>query len=71
MIFGDLTGLDPLSLGKDESAAREIGFAPERAAALEQIAHDELGARKGRPGLQTFEVQPRSIPQPPAQAKER
>ncbi len=54
MIFGDLTGLDPRSLGKTERAALELGMSPTQAAALQQIAFDELSATNGRPALQSF-----------------
>ena len=54
MIFGDLTGLDPRSLGKNEPAAVELGFSPEQTAALQGISFDELSATKGRPPLQAF-----------------
>ncbi|MBE2180812.1 MAG: PEP-CTERM sorting domain-containing protein [Chthoniobacterales bacterium] len=54
MIFGDLTGLDPRSLGKNERAAWELGFSPEQASALQQVAFDELSATKGRAKLQPF-----------------
>jgi len=55
MIFGDITGLDPRSLGKNERAAMELGFSPEQATALQQIAFDELTATKDRPPLQIFQ----------------
>jgi hypothetical protein len=45
MVFGKVTGLDPLSLGADEIAAHDFGFSPGQATALQQIAHDELAAR--------------------------
>lgn len=62
MIFGDLTGLDPRSLGKKERAAFELGFSPEQAIALQQVAFDELDATKERPQLQTFQpVVPASL----------
>lgn len=54
MIFGDLTGLDPRSLGKSERAALELGMSGAQAVALQQVAHDELMAMKGRTTLQTF-----------------
>lgn len=54
MIFGDLTGLDPRSLGRNERAALELGFSPDQAAALQQVAFDELTATKDRPRLETF-----------------
>ena len=55
MIFGDLTGLDPRSLGRNERAALELGFSPEQASALQQVAFDELTATKDRPRLQSFQ----------------
>ena len=54
VIFSDLTGLDPTSLGKDERAAYELGLSPTQAVALQQVAADELAARKGRPPLIKF-----------------
>ncbi|MEI6644789.1 MAG: DUF4886 domain-containing protein [bacterium] len=48
MIFGDLTGLDPRSLGRNERAALELGFSPEQTSALQKIAFDELSAAKER-----------------------
>jgi hypothetical protein len=54
MIFGDLTGLDPRSLGKNEGAALVLGMSPAQAVALQQVAFDELTATKGRPPLQPF-----------------
>jgi hypothetical protein len=48
MVFGRLTGKDPLSLGEKETAAQELGLSPKQAAALQQIAHDELAAYHGK-----------------------
>lgn len=48
MVFGRLTGRDPLSLGPDETAAQELGLSKPQATALQQIAHDELAAYRGR-----------------------
>jgi hypothetical protein len=63
MIFGDMTGLDPRSLGKNERAAFELGFSPDQATALQQIAYDELTATKDRPTLQSFQpIIPKSSP---------
>ena len=42
MIFGSVTGRDPLSLGPTETAAAELGFSRAQTTALQQIAHDEL-----------------------------
>lgn len=46
MIFGKVTGLDPLSLGPKERVARDFGFSRRQTMALQQIAHDELAAKK-------------------------
>ena len=54
MIFGDLTGLSPLSFGKKERAAYELGFSPQQTEALQQVAFDELSATPGREPLRTF-----------------
>ena len=54
MIFGDLTGLDPRSLGKGERSGFDLGLSGGQATALQQVAYDELMAMQGRPGLQAF-----------------
>jgi hypothetical protein len=54
VIFGDLTGLDPRSLGKTERSAHELGLSPAQATALQQVAYDELMAMKGRANLKSF-----------------
>lgn len=54
MIFGDLTGLDPRSLGKGERAALELGLSGDQAVALQQVAYDELMAVKDRSQLKPF-----------------
>jgi hypothetical protein len=46
--FGRITGVDPLSLGRDEPAADELGLAPATAAALQSVAHDQLAAESAR-----------------------
>jgi hypothetical protein len=43
-IFGSVTGRDPRSLGQQECAAADLGIAPARAAALQQVAFDQLSA---------------------------
>jgi hypothetical protein len=45
LVFGKVTGHDPLSLGASEIAAHDFGLSPEQAAALQQIAHDELATQ--------------------------
>jgi hypothetical protein len=43
-LFGTLTGLDPLSLGRNEIAARDLGITPTEAFLLQSIASEELAA---------------------------
>jgi hypothetical protein len=64
MIFGDVTGLDPRSLGSRERAATELHFTPGQTAALQQVAFDELTATQGRPPLQPFKPAPEDSPRP-------
>jgi hypothetical protein len=54
VVFGDLTGLDPRSLGKDERAAAALGVTPAQVVALQQVAYDELMAAKGHSALKSF-----------------
>lgn len=54
MIFGDLTGLDPRSLGEGERAALELGMSQSQTAALQRIAYDQLMAGRSNFGLGTF-----------------
>lgn len=42
VVFGRITGVDPRTLGKDETAADELGLSPTQATALQRIAHDQL-----------------------------
>jgi hypothetical protein len=42
MMFGAVTGRDPLSLGDQERVGEDFGFSPLQAHALQQIAHDQL-----------------------------
>lgn len=46
MIFGKVTGRDPLSLGDHEMVGDDFGFSPAQIHALQQIAHDELAAHQ-------------------------
>ena len=45
LVFAKVTGKDPLSLGKAETVAEDMGFSADETAKLQQIAHDELAAR--------------------------
>ncbi len=54
VIFGDLTGLDPRSLGKDERSAFELGLSSAQATALQQVAFDELTAQNPKRTLESF-----------------
>lgn len=42
VVFGRITGVDPLSLGRAEPAADELGLSDAQAVALQQVAHDQL-----------------------------
>lgn len=42
-LFGTLTGIDPLSLGADEIAARDLGISPQQAVWLQTVASLQLG----------------------------
>jgi hypothetical protein len=42
MVFGKVTGKDPLSLGENESVAQDMGFSKPQTRALQQLAHDQL-----------------------------
>ena len=44
MDFGSITGKDPRSLGKNETAADELGISPDQAEALQRIAYEQLQA---------------------------
>jgi hypothetical protein len=44
VIFGNITGRDPRSLGDDECSGFELGLPRKQIAALEQVAFDELSA---------------------------
>jgi hypothetical protein len=45
VVFGKVSGRDPLALGPDEAAARELGLSPAQAVGLQRAAHDALAAR--------------------------
>jgi hypothetical protein len=42
MMFGQVTGRDPRSLGPQETAAKDLGVSPAAASALQKVAHDQL-----------------------------
>jgi len=46
MQFGEITGLDPQSLGMNEIAARELGISASDAYILQQVAAETLGFQK-------------------------
>ncbi len=46
MVFGDLTGRDPRSLGAGECSAFELGMPATEVKALQQVAFDQLSATK-------------------------
>jgi len=45
MVFGKVTGKDPLSLGDGEMVAGDFGFSRAQTHALQQVAHDQLATR--------------------------
>jgi hypothetical protein len=42
VVFGSITGIDPLSLGRNEQVAMDLGFTTDQALALQQIAHQQV-----------------------------
>ena len=42
IVFGQITGVDPMTLGATERAADDLGISPETAVALQKVAHDQL-----------------------------
>lgn len=48
IVFGQLTGVDPRTLGRAERAADELGLSEDMAAALQAIASEELLATRTR-----------------------
>jgi hypothetical protein len=65
MVFGKVTGRDPLSLGEFEQAAADFGFSPPQTHALQQIAHDQLAAQAetaAHEGLSRLAARPHTKP---------
>jgi|TARA_B110000495_G_scaffold161011_1_gene145541 hypothetical protein len=58
MIFGEVTGYDPRSLGEEERAAFELGVSKEQAQALQEVAYQELQHETPHRNLKTFEPSP-------------
>lgn len=46
-VFGEVTGRDPRSLGRDEHAAADLGFSPDETAALQAAAYAALSTDGG------------------------
>ena len=44
VVFGSVTGVDPLALGRGECSGYELGMSADQVEALQQVAHDELVA---------------------------
>jgi len=44
LVFGRVTGKDPLSLGESETVAEDMGFSKPQTTALQKLAHDELAS---------------------------
>ncbi len=45
MVFGQVTGRDPMSLATIDHVAEDLGISPTQARALQKLAHDTLAAR--------------------------
>ncbi len=60
VVFGNLTGLDPRSLGENECSAYELGMSRNQVKMLQQAAYDQL-ASEGR-----VEANPLELPRPVA-----
>jgi hypothetical protein len=45
MIFGQVTGKDPVAFGQRERVGIDLGFSPKEIATLQQIAHDQLAQK--------------------------
>ena len=59
VIFGDVTDLDPVSLGPDEQCAFDLGLSKTQASALQQVARDELAAASPPAPLSPFPTRAR------------
>jgi hypothetical protein len=46
VVFGQITGVDPRTLGKDERAAGDLGISKEQAVALQRIASEQLAEER-------------------------
>jgi hypothetical protein len=44
IVFGGITGVDPMTLGSRERAADELGLSAAQATSLQKVAHDQLSA---------------------------
>jgi hypothetical protein len=63
VVFGALTGRDPRSLGDHECSAFELGLSTTQAAALQQVAFDQLAAEGT---LAPAKTKPAGSPTPPS-----
>ena len=59
VIFGDVTGLDPASLGPEEQCAFDLGLSKTQASALQKVARDELAAANPPAPLRSFTTRAR------------
>jgi len=55
VIFGEITGLDPRSLGEGERAAFELGISRSHAASLQKVASEELAAQSPQRRWKSFD----------------
>lgn len=68
VVFGNVTGLDPRSLGENECAGYELGLSREQVSALERIAFEQLqsaGPMRGAPLAVTRAERPLRCPAHP------
>ena len=51
MVFGRVTGVDPVTLGEREKSIDDLGLDPKVIVALERIAHDQLAGEQAPAGV--------------------
>jgi len=59
VVFGNVTGKDPRSLGRNECSGYELGFSSAEVAALQQVAYDQL-ASEGKVTAAPLVTKPRA-----------
>ncbi len=70
VLFGEITGTDPRTLGSTEQAALALGIAPADAVSLQRVAYEQVLAARPpafvgpKPGSKPAPCQPRGKPKP-------